>query len=134
MSQYYCFSFLQFLALETSNCSYKNVAVFYAYSQLHHFNGPFQVNGDQPSVRQFSFFCCRQRYGYRLVRMGWQSIWIVGVSACVIFILHQKMQKMANKNMSFGYHPVGTPHAYANRRWGNPAGMQRNPLPYAGLF
>jgi len=26
---------------------------------------------------------------------GWQSIWIVGVSACVIFILHQKMQKMA---------------------------------------
>jgi len=27
--------------------------------------------------------------------MGWQSIWIVGVSACVIFIFHQKIQKMA---------------------------------------
>jgi len=27
--------------------------------------------------------------------MGWQSIWIVGVSAGVIFILHQKIQKMA---------------------------------------
>jgi len=26
---------------------------------------------------------------------GWQSIWIVDVSACVIFILHQKIQKMA---------------------------------------
>jgi len=27
--------------------------------------------------------------------MGWQSIWIVGASACVIFILLQKIQKMA---------------------------------------
>jgi len=27
--------------------------------------------------------------------MGWQSIWIVGVSACVIFILHHKIQKVA---------------------------------------
>jgi len=27
--------------------------------------------------------------------MGWHSIQIVGVSACVIFILHQKIQKMA---------------------------------------
>jgi len=26
---------------------------------------------------------------------GWQSIWIVGVSASVTFILHQKIQKMA---------------------------------------
>jgi len=26
---------------------------------------------------------------------GWQSIRIVGVSACVIFILHQKIQNMA---------------------------------------
>jgi len=26
--------------------------------------------------------------------MGWQSIQIVGVPACVIFILHQKIQKM----------------------------------------
>jgi len=25
--------------------------------------------------------------------------------------------------------PMGTPHAYANRRWGNPAGTQHNPVP-----
>jgi len=30
-----------------------------------------------------------------LVWMGWQSIQIVDASACVIFILHQKIQKMA---------------------------------------
>jgi len=47
-------------------------------------------------------------------------------SACVIFILLQKIQKMANKDMTFGYHCVGAPHAYTNRRWGNPAGMQHN--------
>jgi len=33
--------------------------------------------------------------GHQLVWMWWQSIWIVGVSACIIFILHQKIQKMA---------------------------------------
>jgi len=27
--------------------------------------------------------------------MGWQSLQIVGASACVIFIFHQKIQKMA---------------------------------------
>jgi len=32
--------------------------------------------------------------GHQLVWMEWQSIRI-GVSACVIFILHQKIQKMA---------------------------------------
>ena len=32
--------------------------------------------------------------GHQLVWIGWQSIRIVGVSACVIFILHQKIQKM----------------------------------------
>jgi len=36
-----------------------------------------------------------QRWGHQLVWMGWQSIRIVGTSACVIFILHQKIQKMA---------------------------------------
>jgi len=25
---------------------------------------------------------------------GWESIWIVGASVCVIFILHQNIQKM----------------------------------------
>ena len=33
--------------------------------------------------------------GHQLVWIGWQSIRIVGVSACVILILHQKIQKMA---------------------------------------
>jgi len=32
--------------------------------------------------------------GHQLVWMGWQSIQIVGASACVIFILLQKIQKM----------------------------------------
>ena len=34
-------------------------------------------------------------WGHELVCVGWQSIRIVGASACVIFILHQKIQKMA---------------------------------------
>ena len=33
--------------------------------------------------------------GHQLVWMEWQSIWIVGVSASVILILHQKIQKIA---------------------------------------
>jgi len=33
--------------------------------------------------------------GHQLVWMAWQSIRIVGASACVIFMLHQKIQKMA---------------------------------------
>jgi len=36
-----------------------------------------------------------QKWGHQLVWMGWQSIWVVGASACVIFIGHQKIQKMA---------------------------------------
>ena len=40
---------------------------------------------------------------------GVASIWIVGhgASACVIFILHQKIPKMANKDMIFEYHSIG---------------------------
>jgi len=30
--------------------------------------------------------------------------------------------------MTFGYHPVALPHTYANRRWGNPARTQHNPV------
>jgi len=33
--------------------------------------------------------------GVPLVGMGWQSIHILGASTCVIFILLQKIQKMA---------------------------------------
>jgi len=32
--------------------------------------------------------------GHQLVWIGWQSIQIVVASTCVIFILHQKIQKM----------------------------------------
>jgi len=42
-----------------------------------------------------------QRLGCQLVGMGWQSIWIVGVSAYVIFILLQNIQKRANKDTNF---------------------------------
>jgi len=64
--------------------------------------------------------------GQQLVRMGWKSIHTVGASACVIFILLQKIQKMSNKDMTFGYQPWAPPHAYTNRRWKNPARMQDN--------
>jgi len=33
--------------------------------------------------------------GHQLVWIGWQSVWIVGAFACVIFIFLQKIQKMA---------------------------------------
>ena len=67
--------------------------------------------------------------GHQLDRIGWQSIRIIhGASACVIFILLQEIQKMANKDITFGYHPWAPSHAYANRRWVNPAGTQHNPM------
>jgi len=37
------------------------------------------------------------RGGHQSVRMGWQSIQIVVASACVTFILLQKIQKMVKK-------------------------------------
>jgi len=43
--------------------------------------------------------------------------------------LHHKIQKiMVGKSMIIGYHLRVPPHAYANRRWGNPARMQHNPV------
>jgi len=64
------------------------------------------VPGTTSSIKWWGW----QRLGHKLVRMGWQSIQTVGESAYVIFILLQKIQ-----NMAFGYHPMGAPHAYANR-------------------
>jgi len=58
--------------------------------------------------------------------MEWHFIQIVGTSACFIMIFLQKIQKMVNKDVTSEYHPVGAPHAYTNRRWGNPAEMQQN--------
>ena len=31
-------------------------------------------------------------------------------------------------NNDIGLDPVGDPHAYVNRRWGNPAGTQHSPM------
>jgi len=53
--------------------------------------------------------------------MWWQSIQIVGASACVIFILHQKIQKMANTDTTFGYHPVGVPTCLFKQEVGKPS-------------
>jgi len=62
-----------------------------------------------------------QRMGCQLVRMGWQSIWIVGASACVIFILLQKIQKMANKHIVFRLHPMGTLTCLYKQEVGKPS-------------
>ena len=45
----------------------------------------------------------------------------VGASACVIFILLQKNQKMANKDMTCGYHPVGAPTCQRKQEVGKPS-------------
>jgi len=52
---------------------------------------------------------------------GWQSIRIVGASAWVIFILHHKIQKMANTDMAFGYHPVSAPTCLHKQEVGKPS-------------
>jgi len=53
--------------------------------------------------------------------MGWQSIWIVGASACVIFILHQKIQKMANKDTTFRYHTMVASTCLCKQEVGKPS-------------
>jgi len=59
---------------------------------------------------------------------GVAASWTVGVSTSVIFPCTIKVQKiMVGKSTIIGYHPVGAPHAYANR-CGNPARMQHNPV------
>ena len=40
---------------------------------------------------------------------GVASIQTVGASACIIFTLHQKTQKMMSKDTIVGYHPMGAP-------------------------
>ena len=60
--------------------------------------------------------------------MEWQSIWIVGASAGVIFILLPKSRRWRIKIWHLGITPWAPPHAYANRRWGNPVRMQHNPV------
>jgi len=59
--------------------------------------------------------------GHQLVRMVWQSTRIVGASACVIFISIQKIQKMANKDMTFGYHRLCAPTCLFKQEVGKPS-------------
>jgi len=49
------------------------------------------------------------------------SIQIVGASACVIFTLHQKTQKMVSKDTIVGYHPVGAPTCLCKQDVGKPS-------------
>jgi len=52
-----------------------------------------RINGMVLSGRAFGVKMVEMvRWGHQLVWMRWQSIWIVGASACVIFSLHQKIQ------------------------------------------
>jgi len=43
---------------------------------------------------------------HQLVWMGWQSIRTVGMSACVIFFLHQKIQKMVKCITAFTFNAL----------------------------
>jgi len=52
---------------------------------------------------------------------GVAFIWIVGASACVIFILHQKIQKTASKDTIVGYHSVGAPTCLSKQEVGKPS-------------
>ena len=72
--------------------------------------------------------------GCQLVRMGWQSIRIVGASACVIFILLQKILKMAYKDMTFGYHCVGAPTCLHKQEVGKPSWNAAQPCARAQSF
>jgi len=69
-----------------------------------------------------------QRLGCQLVRMGWQSIRIVSASVCVMFILLQKVQKMANKDMTFGYYPVGAPICLCKQKVEKPSWNAAQPF------
>jgi len=52
------------------------------------------------------------------------SCWYV---SCVIFILPQKIQKMANKDVTLGYHPVGTPTCLCKQKVEKPSGNAAQP-------
>jgi len=58
-----------------------------------------------------------QRWEHQLVWVGWQSIRIVGVSACAIFILHQKIQKVAKCTFWYQLTRVVPDKVQRNVKW-----------------
>jgi len=68
-----------------------------------------------------------EEVGHQLVKLGWWSIQIVGASACVTFILLQKIQKMTKKDVTFGYHPMGAPTCLCKQEVGKPSWTAAQP-------
>jgi len=67
--------------------------------------------------------------GASLVWMGWHPLGLPVPLPPLSPPAKQKSRRMmAYNNIDFGYHPVGAPHAYINRRWGNPAWTQHSPM------
>ena len=54
----------------------------------------------------------------------------VGASASIIFPCSTKSRRLSRWRaiIFLGMTPWAPPHAYVNRRWGNPAGTQHNPM------
>jgi len=65
--------------------------------------------------------------------VGWQSL-IAGVSACVIFVLHQKIQKIANKDTTFGYHSMGALACLHQQEVGKPSRNTAQPCAVAHCY
>jgi len=61
--------------------------------------------------------------------MGWRPPGLSCLCLEYLPLLHkiQKIFMMACNNI-FGFDPMGAPHAYVNRRWGNPDQTQHNPV------
>ena len=62
--------------------------------------------------------------------VGVAPSWTVGASASIFFLCSTKPRRffMMAYNNDIGLDPMGDPHAYVNRRWGNPAGTQHSPM------
>ena len=68
--------------------------------------------------------------GLPLVRLGWRP---PGLSVPLPPFSSSAPQNPEDFSMmaysnDIGLDPVATPHAYVNRRWGNPAGTQHSPV------
>ena len=68
--------------------------------------------------------------GVAVSSVGVAPTWTVGASASIFFLCSTKPRRffMMAYNNDIGLDPMGDPHAYVNRRWGNPAGTQHSPM------